>query len=397
MTIAQRQIGEFCSIKHGFAFKSRNFEASGTHIVLTPGNFDEAGGFRDTPHSKKFYGGEIPAEYILNRGDLILVMTEQKEGLLGSAAFVPADQRYLHNQRLGLITGLAESEVDPRFLYHVLNSTPVRRQISLTAAGTKVRHTSPSKILAVSFFHFPIEEQRKIAEILSTWDRAIELTEKLIAARQKRKQALMQQLLTGEVRLPKFRRRKWKRYRLGDVAENSSRRAGDQGTRDLVYSVTNSVGMVPMDPGTIGESVERYKLVQQQDFAYNPMRINVGSISMWEESRDVFVSPDYVVFRCGDALDPGFLNQFRRRHYVNRAGGGSVRVRIYFKDLAPMQLKLPDIEEQRAISRILNCQDRELDLLHRRVDILKLQKKGLMQQLLTGKTRVNVEEAVADE
>jgi type I restriction enzyme S subunit len=125
------------------------------------------------------------------------------------------------------------------------------------------------------------------------------------------------------------------------------------------------------------------------------MRINVGSITMWEGDEEVLVSPDYVVFRCGSKLDAQFLNHFRRthywRHFVNRAGGGSVRVRIYFSDLGSLKLNLPPVEEQKAIAEVLNAQDSEIELLSRRLDALKRQKKGLMQQLLTGKVRVNVD------
>jgi len=153
--------------------------------------------------------------------------------------------------------------------------------------------------------------------------------------------------------------------------------------------------MVPMDEGIIGESIDRYKTVSQFDFAYNPMRINVGSIAMWEGGENVLVSPDYVVFHCGSKLDAQFLNHFRKthywRHFVNRAGGGSVRVRIYFSDLGSMKLNLPPVEEQKAIADVLNAQDAEIDLLSRKLNAIKLQKKGLMQQLLTGKVRVNVD------
>ncbi len=146
-----------------------------------------------------------------------------------------------------------------------------------------------------------------------------------------------------------------------------------------------------MDEGVIGESIDRYKTVSRFDFAYNPMRINVGSIAMWDNDEDVLVSPDYVVFRCSTKLDAQFLNHFRRthywRHFVTRAGGGSVRVRIYFSDLGSMKLNLPPIEEQKAIAELLNAQDSEIDLLCRRLHALKRQKQGLMQQLLTGKVR----------
>jgi type I restriction enzyme S subunit len=150
-----------------------------------------------------------------------------------------------------------------------------------------------------------------------------------------------------------------------------------------------------MDEGVIGESIERYKTVSRFDFAYNPMRINVGSIAMWNGDEDVLVSPDYVVFQCGPKLDAEFLEHFRKTHYwshfVTRAGGGSVRVRIYFKDLAAMKLNLPPLEEQKAITSVLNTQNKELKLLEAKRDYLRELKKGLMQQLLTGKVRVNVE------
>ena len=219
------------------------------------------------------------------------------------------------------------------------------------------------------------------------------MIEKLIAAKQKRKAALMQTLLTGMVRLPGFGRHPWRKCQLGDVASNSTRRNGTAKS-PVVYSVTNSVGMVPMDVDVVGESIDRYKTVGKHDFAYNPMRINVGSIAMWVGDDDVLVSPDYVVFQCGDKLDAEFLNHFRKTHnwhqFVNRSGGGSVRVRIYFSDLAEMPLKLPPLDEQKAIAAVLNTADGELDLLRRKLDALRRHKKGLMQQLLTGKVRVNV-------
>ncbi len=260
------------------------------------------------------------------------------------------------------------------------------------ASSRKDPNITGTDVAAFPIAFPPLPEQQKIATILSTWDRAIELTEKLIAAKQKRKQALMQQLFTGKVRLPGFGKSMWKQCHLNDVAKNSTRRNGVPTDARTVYSVTNSVGMVPMDEGIIGESIDRYKTVSRFDFAYNPMRINVGSIAMWGGDEDVLVSPDYVVFRCGSKLDAQFLNHFRRthywRHFVTRAGGGSVRVRIYFSDLGSMKLNLPPVEEQKAIAEVLNAQDSEIDLLSRRLDALKRQKKGLMQQLLTGRVRV---------
>lgn len=335
------------------------------------------------------------ARMTVSRGDVLISRSNTFE-LVGASGIVHDDFPNLYlPDKLWKIVLEDPTRDSLTWLLHVLNSSSMRQSLKNIATGTSgsMKNISKPSFLSIRVLRPTLPEQRKIAAILSTWDRAIELTEKLIAAKQKRKQALMQQLFTGKVRLPGFGKSKWKQCHLDDVAKNSTRRNGVPTVDRTVYSVTNSVGMVPMDEGIIGESIDRYKTVSRFDFAYNPMRINVGSIAMWDGEEDVLVSPDYVVFRCSSKLDAHFLNHFRRthywRHFVTRAGGGSVRVRIYFSDLGSMKLNLPPVEEQKAIAEVLNAQDSEIDLLSRRLDALKRQKKGLMQQLLTGKVRVS--------
>lgn len=284
---------------------------------------------------------------------------------------------------------VTSDELHADFLFYTLSHARLHAIADTsTIPQLNNKHINPFVILLPS-----ISEQKQIATILSTWDRAIELNARLIAAKQQRKDALLQTLFTGKVRLPRFAKGHWSACQLGDIASNSTRRNGTTKSPQ-VYSVTNSVGMVPMSVDVIGESINRYKTVGKHDFAYNPMRLNVGSIAMWNGDVDVLVSPDYVVFQCGDELDAEFLNHFRMTHFwhqfVNRSGGGSVRVRIYFSDLAEMPLKLPPLDEQKAIAAVLNTQDWEIELLRKKLDALRRQKKGLMQQLLTGKVRVNV-------
>jgi type I restriction enzyme S subunit len=175
-----RQLGELLKIKHGYAFKGKFFADSGPYIVLTPGNFVEGGGFK-YKSKEKYYLGDFPREYLLNRGDLLVAMTEQAEGLLGSTLFVPQDAYFLHNQRLGLINQLSASETDKGFLYYLFNTHGVRAQIRATAIGTKVRHTSPSRIYEVQVCLPPLPTQRRIAGILSAYDDLIENNTRRIA------------------------------------------------------------------------------------------------------------------------------------------------------------------------------------------------------------------------
>ena len=161
-------------VKHGYAFKSHYFDSEGPYVLLTPGSFYEEGGYRDQGEKTKFYTAEVPEGFILDEGDLIVAMTEQAPGLLGSSAWIPGSNRFLHNQRLGRIVELDESRLNKRYLYYLFNTREIRHQISGSATGTKVRHTAPERIGRVTVNIPPITVQRRIADILSAYDDLIE-------------------------------------------------------------------------------------------------------------------------------------------------------------------------------------------------------------------------------
>lgn len=163
------KLGECLTIKHGWAFKGEFFAESGEQSILTPGNFYEAGGFKYNDERERYYTGEYPHEYLCKKGDLIVAMTEQAAGLLGSTAIVPKDNRYLHNQRIGLIT-CDEKHITKMFAYYLFMTKSVREQISRTSSGTKVKHTSPEKIYDVEVSLPDIPTQKKIAHFLWTID-----------------------------------------------------------------------------------------------------------------------------------------------------------------------------------------------------------------------------------
>ncbi|RJS14316.1 restriction endonuclease subunit S [Corallococcus sp. H22C18031201] len=186
---------KLCDIKHGYAFEGEFFNDEGNYVLLTPGNFYERGGYRDRGEKQKYYTGEIPRDYVLNRGDLLVAMTEQAVGLLGSSILVPDSDKFLHNQRLGLVTkkiGIAWSN---EFFFYVFNTQPVREAIQGSASGMKVRHTSPAKIGQVVVSFSPsLSEQQRIAECLSGLDAGIAGQTNKLEALKQHKQGLLQQL-----------------------------------------------------------------------------------------------------------------------------------------------------------------------------------------------------------
>jgi type I restriction enzyme S subunit len=200
----EAKLSDLCFIKHGFAFKSEFFAAEGDFVLLTPGNFYESGGYRDRGEKQKYYVGEIPRDYVLNEGDLLVAMTEQAAGLLGSSILVPETGKFLHNQRLGLVTKKDDAPWINEFFFHVFNTQSVRKEIHASASGVKVRHTSPSKIGEVVVgFPTSMDEQRSIVSTLVELNEEIQRFESIyqekIALLDELKKSLLHQAFSGNL------------------------------------------------------------------------------------------------------------------------------------------------------------------------------------------------------
>ena len=198
--------------------------------------------------------------------------------------------------------------------------------------------------------------------------------------------------LTPKLRFPEFRDGPYHKVRLGDVAEDATERNRKTLDADVVMGVFKGEGMRPMERRLVANNISRYKVVEKDWFAYNPMRLNIGSIARWSGDEPVLVSPDYIVFRCsndsGQKIDPNYLDHFRYSdqwdRFVTLSGDGSVRVRIYFRDIATLRLILPSLSEQQKIAECLSSLDGLIAAEGRKLAALKAHKKGLMQQIFPG-------------
>ena len=200
----EKKLGDICSIKHGFAFKGEFFtNDESKYILLTPGSFHESGGYREQGERTKYYVGEMPDGYILNSGDFLFAMTEQAVGLLGSSLIVPESDRFLHNQRLGLVQIVAGVAWHNDFFFHQFNTKNFRSAVQSSASGVKVRHTSPNKLGAISVFFPPtIAEQKAVAdtlnELLAETQHLTVIYKQKLAALKELKQSILQKAFTGE-------------------------------------------------------------------------------------------------------------------------------------------------------------------------------------------------------
>ena len=253
----------------------------------------------------------------------------------------------------------------------------------------------------------PLPEQQKIAQILSTWDKAIATCEQLLFNSQQQKKALMQQLLTGKKRLLDEDGVRfggvWKEIRLKTVLfEEKSRNRGNSIER--VLSVTNHSGFVlpeeQFSKRVASDDVSNYKVVKKGQYGYNPSRLNVGSFARLDRYEEGLLSPMYVVFSVKEMIlnsdyFMNWMNSNEAEQRISRSTQGSVRDSVGFEALCGFPFKLPPIDEQHKIATVLTTADREIELLQTQLESLKQEKKALMQQLLTGKRRVKLENCYA--
>ncbi len=170
---------------------------------MTPGSFAERGGFRARASEKFYVGLDFPKEFILQSGQMLVAMTEQAPGLLGSALFVPDGATYLHNQRLGLVQKLRRDKVNEKYLFHLFNSCRYRAEVSISSTGAKVKHTSPQRILSVKIFLPPLYEQEQIGSFVDEETAKIDALEaeaqRAIDLLQERRTALISAAVTGQI------------------------------------------------------------------------------------------------------------------------------------------------------------------------------------------------------
>lgn len=299
------KLGELFQIKHGWAFKGEYFSNEGELIIVTPGNFNEAGGFRQVAGKEKYYLGEFPNDFLLKKNDLVIAMTEQGEGLLGSPALIPSDGKYLHNQRIGLIQNVDVRRAALRYLYYLFFTPTVRAPIFGSATGTKVKHTAPRRIYDIQVQLPAVNIQHKIATILSAYDDLIENNLKRIKLLEE--QAFLR--YKGIVRSEKSTNVKLKEV----AVVNDESLKSNTNLEKILY-----VDIASVSTGNIESKTEYdYKqapgrakrIVKHQDIVWSCVRPNRRSYSLvWNPEENLIASTGFAVITARE-IPATFLYQ----------------------------------------------------------------------------------------
>ncbi len=239
----------------------------------------------------------------------------------------------------------------------------------------------------------PLPEQKVIAQVLSTADIAIQTTVKLIAQKELRKKWLMQQLLTGKKRLKGYNG-EWKKIGAGEVFKSITKKGYAD---EELLSATQDRGMIPrtMLEGRVTmptTGTEGFKLVEIGDFVISLRSFQGGLEYSYYRG---LVSPAYTVLKPKVPINEEFYKQyFKSYEFIGRLATAVIGIRdgkqISYDDFCLVKIPYPSSDEQYAIAQVLQVADKEISLLKAKAEKLREQKKGLMQQLLTGKVRLEI-------
>ena len=324
------------------------------------------------PINLKPYTTEIYQNDILFAGS-----GETKEEIGKSIAYIGKECAYAG----GDIIILRQDKVISIFITYYLNSIG-RKHLNRLGQGDSVVHIYKSILESVKIPVPPLAEQEKIAEILTLWDKAIEQTKELIAYKEKQKKGLMQNLLTGKKRLPGFND-KWKTTKLGEICKIT--------TGKLDANAMEENGIYPFF--TCAKDVYRINtfafdtealLISGNGANVGYIHYYMGKFNAYQRTYVLNNFKEYIIF-----LKYYLENYLHIRIDKEKKAGNTPYITL--DTISNMNLYIPQYQnEQKAIADILCKADEEIELLNQQLDLYTEQKKGLMQNLLTGKIRVKV-------
>ena len=379
---------DVCTFLNGRAYKQEELLSQGKYPVLRVGNF-----FTNT---NWYYSDlELDKDKYAVEGDLLYAW---------SASFGPRfwnGEKVIYHYHIWKV--VISSIIDKLFLYDYLEMDA--RKLYNQIQGGTMAHITKGDMEQRYILVPPMEEQRKIAEILGVWDEAIEKQSRLIEKLELRKRGLMQHLLTGRTRLPGFTT-PWQKVKLGEIGK-FDKGAGvpkekivSEGCKAITYGeiytkydyvIKDFASYIDSDTAQTSKQISSGAIL----FAGSGETLeDIGKCVAFIDNDNAYAGGDIIIFNPTIEVDSLVLSYILNSPIAiaqkRRYGQGHSVVHIYQKDLARIEFELPSLPEQKAIAEVLTTADDEIATHRKKLDALRLQKRGLMQQLLTGKTRVKI-------
>ncbi|WP_323591600.1 restriction endonuclease subunit S [Aliarcobacter butzleri] len=378
---------------------------NGKYKFISIGNYSKSGKYID--NSQRIDINEKSANKILNKNDLVMVLNDKTStgDIIGSSILIEESDKYIYNQRSERL--ICKNNIYPKFAWQLLNSKYFRKKIvSLSQGGTQIYINFPV-IKKINFYLPPLEEQKKIADILSTVDKKIAFVEENINATEELKKGLMQKLLTEGIGHTEFKDSELGRLPESwgiDKLENLTTKIGD-GLHGTPKYVEQSDYYFINGNNLNGESIEinkNTKCVNEEEYIKNKkildnttilLSINgtVGSLAYYN-NENVMLGKSVAYMNVNSKILKQFLFYLLKsskilEYFILELTGTTIK-NLSLKTIRNTRIPLPQLEEQKQIAEILLIVDKKLESLKEKKQSFEELKKGLMQKLLTGEVRV---------
>lgn len=388
---ARCSIGDLCDFFNGNGFRPPDWSASGLPII----RIQNLNGSQNFNH----FDGTPKPKWIVEPGDLLFAWAGVKGVSFGPTIW-PGPRGVL-NQHIFRV--VPKRGIDKYWLYLALQVATRRIEANAHGFKSSLVHVQKDDITNQIVDLPPLPEQRKIAEILRTWDEALEKLTALHTAKQDRFAGLTQQIMGRGGIFPQ----QWPLKALSAVSTPVRRKS--KGDNHPVMTISAKSGFLMQSDkfarDMAGQSVERYTLLHEGEFAYNKGNSKTAPYGcVFRLDRPTALVPFvYYCFALKPGLDPEFYEHFfaagAMNHQLSRLINSGVRndglLNLYSDDFYSCRVPVPPIDDQRKIARALTAAKQELALIDDEIEALTRQKRGLMQKLLTGEWRVNSEKELA--
>jgi type I restriction enzyme S subunit len=328
----------------------------------------------------------------LKRNDLILTT----RGSVGNIAFYDDSVKF---ENLRINSGMVlirneNSKIDSRFIYSSFFTPKLNRIIDTISFGSAQPQLTVKEINLFKFNIPTLPEQQKIASFLSAVDEKIQQLTRKATLLEQYKKGVMQQLFSGKLRFKDENGKDypdWEEKRLGNLTFKVGKK-NKENIQYPIYSINNKEGFLPqseqfdgLDSNDRGYDISLYKIVESETFAYNPARINVGSIGYSYNLKKVIVSSLYVCFKTVDILEDlyllAYLDTYNFKKDILRFEEGGVRQYLFYENFSLIKIPLPSNKEQQKIANFLSSIDCKIESVNLQLAQTQTFKKGLLQQL----------------
>lgn len=385
------KLGDIVDIKSGDSPSNYNFVEDGTTPYIKVRDMNNC--IKYQTDSRFYTNNENGA---VSAGSIIF--PKRGAAILNNKVRLTANPIFMDSNMMAL--SVKNDAVNNEFLYYkICEQKLLRIADTSTIPQINNKHIIPYKLKLP-----PLREQIRISQILSTWDQAIETTLKLINQMELRKKGLMQQLLFGKKRLLGFDG-EWRTMEMNKLF-NEIKDKNDEGIHEPL-TISAKTGFVSQkqkfDKVIAGSSLAKYIQLRKGDFSYNKgnsKTYTMGCIYLLEKFDTAVVPFVYISFRPKKIISSGFYKFWFENHGLDRQLKGIISsgargdglLNVNKKDFFSLKVPFPPKDEQKAIALVFDGANTEIKLQSKYLESLKAQKKSLMQQLLTGKKRVKIDE-----